>query len=500
MIKQRIHGKVAQRLRPLLAGLLLLLAAGCVSVGPDYQPPELQVPAVWQEGADPALVPAEAMVVRWWTLFDDPLLERLIAQGTQSNLDLRSAVARVREARARLGVASGERWPGVDAAGSTMRRRSSENSLAAGSGTETVYNVGLDASWEIDLFGRIGRSVEAARADYQASEEDRVDVLISLYAEIARTYFTVRTSQARLDAAEGNLASQRQVLDLTRSRFRNGLASGLDVAQAERVLAVSEAAVPPLRIELTRAINSIAVLLGQPPGALFPELSEPGPIPVPPAQVTVGVPADLLRQRPDIRRAERQLAAQTARIGIATADLYPRLSLSGSFAFEALQGGDLLKSGSRAFAFGPTVRWMLFDGQRVRNLIKIEDARAEQALYRYEQSMLNALNEAENAMTRYLQQRESLAALERSQQAGRRSVKLATGLYKDGLSDFQNVLDAQRALFEIENQLAAARGDAVINLVQLYKAIGGGWNPAGPKDESAPVTPKAPQDASKEKS
>jgi NodT family efflux transporter outer membrane factor (OMF) lipoprotein len=482
-MRQRLHVKLVRGLRPLLA-VLLLLVAGCMSVGPDYKAPELKVPAVWQEGADPALVPAEEEVICWWALFDDPLLEQLIAMGAQSNLDLRIAVARVREARARLGVATGENWPAVDAAGSAMRRRSSGNSLSAASGSETFYTVGLDASWELDLFGHISRSVEAARADYQASEEDRVDVLISLYAEIARTYFTVRTSQARLAAAEGNLASQRQVLDLTRSRFRNGLATGLDVAQAERVLAASEAAVPPLRIELTRAINSIAVLLGQPPGALFAELIEPAPIPVPPAQVTVGVPADLLRQRPDIRRAERQLAAQTARIGIATADLYPRLSLSGSFAFEALEGSDLIKSGSRGFAFGPTVRWLLFDGKRVRNQIKVEDARAEQALYQYEQSMLNALNEAENAMTQYLQQRDTLLALERSQQAGRRSVQLSTGLYKDGLSDFQNVLDSQRALFEIENQLAAARGDTVINLVQLYKAIGGGWNPAGPQDVS----------------
>lgn len=500
MMRQRIHGQLVLRLRPLLAGLLLLLVAGCMSVGPDYEAPELKVPAVWQEGADPALVPAEEEVICWWTLFDDPLLEQLIEMGRQSNLDLRIAVARVREARARLGIAAGEHWPAVDAAGSAMRQRSSENSLSQGSGTDSVYNVGLDASWELDLFGRIGRSVEAARADYQASEEDRVDVLISLYAEIARTYFTVRTSQARLAATVGNLASQRQVLDLTRSRFRNGLATGLDVAQAERVLAASEAAVPPLRIELARAINSIAVLLGQPPGALFAELSEPAPIPVPPTQVTVGVPADLLRQRPDIRRAERLLAAQTARIGIATSDLYPRLSLSGSFAFEALEGGDLFKSGSRTFGFGPTVRWLLFDGKRVRSQIQVEDARAEQALYQYEQTMLNALNEAENAMTQYLQQRDTLAALERSQQAGRRSVKLSTGLYKDGLSDFQNVLDSQRALFEIENLLAAARGDTVINLVQLYKAIGGGWNPAAPKNETAPVAPRAPQDLSKEKS
>ncbi|MEZ4485659.1 MAG: TolC family protein [Syntrophotaleaceae bacterium] len=185
----------------------------------------------------------------------------------------------------------------------------------------------------------------------------------------------------------------------------------------------------------------------------------------------------MLRRRPDIRRVERQLAAQTARIGIATADLYPRLSLSGSFALEALDSGELFKSSSRAFSFGPALRWLLFDGNRVRSRIAAEEALAEQAFYRYEQTVLTAVSEAENALTEYLQQRNRQLALERSQTAARRTVQLSTGLYKDGLSDFQNVLDAQRALFEIENQLAAARGDAVINLVQLYKALGGGWNP-----------------------
>jgi len=219
-------------------------------------------------------------------------------------------------------------------------------------------------------------------------------------------------------------------------------------------------------------------LLGRPPGALFEELSRPGAIPVPPSSIAVGVPADLLRQRPDIRRAERRLAAQTARIGVAKADLYPRLSLSGSFGFEAIDASDLLKGGSTTFGVVPTLCWLLFDGARVRGQIRVEDALTEQALYRYEQSVLNALNEAENALTEYLQQGNRLAALERSVSAARRSLRLATRLYKDGLVDFQSVLDAQRELFNNENQLAAARGNTVINLVQLYKALGGGWDPA----------------------
>lgn len=463
-----------------VAGMLgLLLLTGCLAVGPDYTPPETSMPEAWQQGQDITLTPARAVTVAWWSSFGDPLLDGFIEQAARHNLDVRQAVARIREARASLGVARGEWWPRADAEGSAVRQRSSENGLyGAGASTETLYSAGLDASWEIDLFGRISRSTEAARAEFMASEEDRRDVLISVFAEVARTYFDIRTYQARLTATQGNIESQQQVLKLTRSRFRNGLATGLDMAQAEQVLAASQAEVPPLQVGLTRSINTLAVLLGQAPGALSGQLRQPAPIPVPPPQVAIGVPADLLRQRPDIRRAERQLAAQTARIGVAKADLYPRLSLSGVFAFEAIDAGDLLRGGSRAFGFGPTLRWLLFDGGRVRAQVAVQDARTEQALLTYEQSVLNALNEVENALSQYLNQRTRLAALERSVQAAQRSLKLATRLYRDGLVDFQNVLDAQRSLFVNENQLAFARGNTSIYLVQLYKALGGGWDPA----------------------
>ena len=468
---------VARRLSRACGLLVVLLAAGCMAVGPDYQKPETAVPEGWRELPDPALVRDGAVVREWWTLFDDPLLNDLIAAAEAGNRNLRQAVARVKESRARLGVARGERLPQVEAQGSAIRQRGSENSLTGRGYTETLYRTGLDASWELDLFGRISRSVEAATADYQASEEERTDVLVSLYAEVARTYFAVRTYQARLIATRGNLESQQQVLRLTRSRFENGLATGLDVAQAEQVLAASQAEVPVLNTLLTQAIHNLSVLLGQPPAARYEQLSQIGPIPVPPEAVTVGVPADVLRQRPDIRRAERLLAAQTARIGLAKADLYPRLSLSGTFAFESIDAGDLFKGPSRVFGFGPTLRWLLFDGARVRSQVRVEDARTEQALNFYEQTVLNGLKEVESAMTEYLEQRERLAALERAVVAAQRSLHLATRLYRDGLVDFQSVLDAQRALFDSENLLAMARGNSVINLVDLYRALGGGWQP-----------------------
>lgn len=455
----------------------ILTFAGCITVGPDYERPNPALQGNWHHVPDPALVPGKTVIRDWWAVFGDPTLTRLIEQAAENNLDLRLAVARVKESRARLGVVSGQWFPSLDSAADVTRQRSSKNDAAGTETTFTRYAVGMDAGWELDLFGRISRSVEAASADLQAAEEDRTDVMVTMYAELARTYLAIRTYQARLVAANGNIVSQRQVLSLTRSRFKHGLSTDLDVAQAERVLASSEAEIPPLRIELSRAINTVAVLIGRAPGTPYEELSKVKPIPIPPDEITVGVPVDLLRQRPDIRRAERELAAQTARIGIATADLYPSLSLSGFFGLISVDSNDLLDAGSRAFTFGPSLRWNLFDGGRIRSRIKVEDARTEQALLRYEQTLLNALNEAENAFTTYIEQRIRLKALERSVDAARRTFKLATELYKEGLKDFQNVLDAQRSLFIYENQLAAARGDTAINLVRLYKALGGGWNP-----------------------
>ncbi len=459
--------------------MLVLSAAllmGCAAVGPDYRPPEMEMPTEWQSVGDPALLPQSDLVKQWWSLFNDPLLDRLIQTATENNLDLLIAVARVEEARANLGISRGERLPQVDVEGSVTHQETSDNSLSPGI-DETIYAAGATAAWEIDLFGRIRRSVEAATADYQASAEDRTDVLISLYANVALTYLDIRTFQARLIAAKANIDSQQSVLELTRSRYRHGLATDLDVAQAERVLAGTEAEVPPLNIGLAQAVNALGVLLGEAPGHLADELNLPGEIPLPPEKVTVGVPANLLRQRPDVRRAERQLAAQTARIGVLTADLYPSFNLFGSLGFESIDSGDLFDADSRVSSFGPSLRWNIFSGGSIRQRIKAQDARTRQALFGYEQSVLNALREVENALVAYIEDRTRLAALERSVNASRRSVKLATDLYKEGLVDFQQVLDAQRDQFSFENQLAAARGNSAANFVRLYAALGGGWNP-----------------------
>jgi NodT family efflux transporter outer membrane factor (OMF) lipoprotein len=457
--------------------------AGCAAVGPDYVAPKPEVPAAWQEIEDPGVKPGEAQIRAWWKVFDDPLLTSLIERAAKGNLDLMTAMARVKEARARLGVATGEMLPTLDASGSATRQRGSEYDVVPGGLTQDRLLGQLDASWEIDLFGKIRRSIEAAKADYQATTEDRNDVMITLYADVARTYFAARTAQARFYTAQENIESQKKVLKLTKTRLETGLATALDVAQAESVLASSEAELPPFKVDYHQAVHALALLLGKQPGALKKELKKPKAIPQLPSEVTLGMPADLLRRRPDIRQAERSLAAETARIGVATADLYPSFTINGTFGVAATDAGDLFKSGSGLYSFGPAFSWNLFQGGRVRAQIRAQDAVTEQALYTYEQTVLKALGEVEDSLTAYVQSKYRVDALKRTVQASRRTLELSIGLYKDGLKDFQSVLDAQRSLFSYANQYAAAKGDSAASLVQLYKALGGGWTPADGKEQ-----------------
>lgn len=483
MLRQQKH---TRSVHILALGLIAVIMSGCAAVGPDYTMTSKEVPPTWKLSEDPAFLAGAEMRRDWWTIFNDPMLNDFIGIAQSNNLDVLTAIARVEEARARLGIASGNRYPEARIDGSVNRNRTSENSLAAGS-EETFYSPAVGASWEIDLFGRIRRSVEAASAQYQATEEEFNDVMVSLYSQVSRTYIEIRTSQARLVSANANITSQRGLLELTRSRFKHGLATDLDIAQAERLLARAESEVPPLKVSLSQGINSLSVLLGMMPGSLYDQLVEVKKIPLPPKEASVGVPAELLRNRPDIRRAERILAAETARIGIATADLYPSFSLSGVFGFESIDASDLFDAGSRVFSFGPSLRWQIFSGGRVRNTIKARDAIALQALHGYEQTVLNGVLEVENSMKAYIEDRVRLAALERAVAAARRSVNLSSKLYREGLVDFQPVLDAQRDQLSFENQLALARGDSAVNFVRLYTALGGGWQVNSEQPAPAPT-------------
>jgi NodT family efflux transporter outer membrane factor (OMF) lipoprotein len=451
-------------------------------VGPDYREPEIQTPDAWHQELLRGLTTGEPDLRTWWGVFNDPLLESLIERAAAGNLDLREALGRIQEARAVRGFAGGERFPDIDGTGTAQRTRESEEVIGVipgpGDRSDTFYDIGLDSFWEIDLWGRITRSIESADADLQAFTEDYRDVLVSLYAEVAATYVQVRALQARIQAALGNVETQRGSLGLTRDRYDAGLGSELEVSQARLNLASTESFVPRLRSQLAQAIHSLGVLLGEPPTALYSEFTEPAPIPSPPEKILIGLPAELMRQRPDVRRSERQLAAQTARIGVATADLYPRFSLVGTFLFESFDASELLESKSRAYGFGPAFHWNLFDGGRVRNTIRAEDARTEQSLARYEQTVLRALEEVENAMVAFVQENDRRDALVRSAGAARHSVELVNVLYRAGLTDFQNVLDMERSLFLQEDQLADSEGAVAQNLIRIYKALGGGWAPA----------------------
>ncbi len=463
-----------------LAVLLAVTLGACTKVGPDYVPPQPQMPDAWYQDLTEGLAQGQADLRTWWTSLNDPILDRLIQRATTGNLDVRIAFSRIQQARAGLGIARGDLYPDINGSGFAETSRLSEGITEVPpppqSRSDEFYGVGLDATWEIDFWGRIARSIESADAGFAATVENYRDVLVVLYAEIANTYTEVRTLQARIRFASGNVTSQRGTLRVARDRVRAQLAPELDVRQAQLNVASTEAFVPRLQANLTRAMNRLGVLLGQRPSALHAELAPELPVPPPPDRVLVGMPADLLRQRPDIRGAERALAAQTARVGVATADLYPAFSLSGTFAFETTTSS-FLEFDDRAYSFGPSFRWNIFDGGRVRNRIRLEDARTAEALIVYERTVLDALEEVESAFAAYVQERRRLAALQRAVTAARAAARLVRQLYVSGLTNFQNVFDTESQVFVQEDALAESQGALIRNLVRVYRALGGGWQP-----------------------
>ncbi len=478
------------------AALVLLALAGC-AVGPDYHPPEPAMPAGWQEMSS-GVVQGPGDLTRWWTLLGDPTLDQLVSEAVKGNLPLREAVARVDESRARYRVARSALFPLLDTNSSVTGNLASQNGPTFSGDTTDAprlgvtpqvyghYTVGLAASWELDVFGRVRRSVESATAVEEATEDDRRNVLVVLCADVAQSYVSVRTIQQRLAVTQQNLSSQEGIFKLTQTRFELGLASGLDVAQASQVLASTRTLIPPLELALTIELNRLSVLLGQQPGALRDRLADSAPIPHPPETIAVGLPVNLLRQRPDIRRAERDLAAATAQIGVSVGDLYPRFVLLGTFAFDSTQVANLFEGPSRAFTVGPAMVWNVFDAGRLRAQLNAAEAVTAQALARYEQQLLVGLQDVENALAAYGHTREERGAVADAVAASSQSLDLATLLYKDGAVDFQNVLDAQRTLLLFEEQLASVDGDVVRSVVQLYLALGGGWDPESPADTEAP--------------
>jgi multidrug efflux system outer membrane protein len=473
----RVTIRTMQRLAVLV--LMAVFALPACTVGPDYTRPVVQTPDEWYQAHVQGVAEGSAHVQTWWTVFADPVLEELVHDAQDSNKDLQVAYFRILEARAIRGIATGDRYPQVDVTAEAGTTEPSESATGVADRVDT-FSFGAGLAWEIDLFGRVRRSVEAASAQYEASVEDYRDVLVTLLGEVALNYLDVRTLQTQLVYARSNIDAQRESLKITQARFDAGLTSALDVAQAESNLGRSEAQVPVLEGRLEASLNRLEVLTGRPPGSLRERLSGVQPIPFPPEEVALGVPAEMLRQRPDVRRAERALAAQTARIGVATADLYPRLSLTGFFASDASDLDDLATGKSLTWGIGVPLRWSVFSGGKVQSRIQAERARADQAFKAYEQAVLLALEEVETAFSFYAQERRRVEQLHKATDATQRAVDLVRTQYISGLTNFQNVLDTQRTLFQLQQELADSEGLQVQSLVALYRALGGGWDVEAP--------------------
>jgi len=477
-----------------LSIILTLALAGCAAVGPDYTRVEPRTPDEWHAellGGLTAGSMAPETLAHWWRTLNDAQLDSLVARALNGNLDLKNARARIREARGLRGISEADLFPTLDVAASASKQRTSENS---NTGTESeLYTADFDAGWELDVFGGVRRSVEAAQANLEATQEDLHNVLVSLLAEVALNYVEVRTFQARLAVTGANIKTQQETYDLNQSRYEAGIIDELAVQQSLRILESSRSQIPALKTGLDAAKNRLAVLLGEQPGKLHRELDVTRPIPELPVTVVVGIPAETLRHRPDIRSAERNLAAQTARIGVATADLYPKFRLFGTIGLESLSSGDFFEWASRTWSIGSGVSWNIFDGNAIRQNIEVQTARQEQALIQYEAAVLRAQEEVENVLVAYAKEQLRRESLSKAADAAQRAALLAQDRYQAGLVDFNNVLDAQRSLLILQDELNQSNGAVISNLVRLYKALGGGWKSLEAMEEPPKKTANAAQ-------
>jgi multidrug efflux system outer membrane protein len=469
------------RLRALAGFVMILLSSistGC-RVGPDYKKPEIKVPAEFQSTSPNVEAGVSGDLSTWWTNLDDPVLNSLVDKVMQGNLDLKVAGDRIAQARAIRGIVSASDKPEIDVDASAMRESYSLNSLFGPFLPNRRYNdyiVGFGARWELDLFGKTARSVEAAEAGIDAAKENRQMVSVAMSAEVAKQYILVRQLQKQIEVANNNIQIQQNTLDVVEQRFKAGLVNELVLQQAKAQLEVTRSVLPRLDTALQQAIHRIGILTGQEPRALEKQLTTVGPIPATKPMVPIGLPSELLTRRSDIRVAERNLAAATANIGVATADLFPRFSLTGSLGQESTNSGSLTGGNSRFWSLASGLSWPVFDAGRIRANIRLQDARQQEAMNIYTKSVLNALEDVENALVAYGNEQQRLKLLEAGTAANRKSVELATQRYQKGLVDFLNVLDAQRQLYQSEDALAVSRGRLALSLIALYESLGGGWD------------------------
>jgi NodT family efflux transporter outer membrane factor (OMF) lipoprotein len=504
------------------------LLAAC-SVGPNFTRPTPQMPAHWPQpvsataptspgtaaapstgaaatpstgtaagsAAGPSIVNEQTAELReWWSDFNDPMLNSLVSRALSSNLDLRAAVLRIEESRAQRDITSAGRWPTLSANAAYSRTRLSENTptgslfssvgnikLPGGAGVSipnpySQYQLSADASWEIDLFGRLRRSVEAAEANVQVAVEDQRAVQVSLVSDVAQSYLALRGAQARLQVANDNLAIIDELLDLTRQRQAAGLTTDLDVSNALAQASATRADLPSYGLQITQSINQLSQLLAREPEALRAELGSAAPLPAVPPSIPIGVPAELARRRPDIREAEAGLHAATAQIGVAVANLYPRLTLSANGGFQSETAGKLLEWASRFGTLGPTLELPIFDRGRWKT-VHLNDLRSQEAAIAYQRTVLSALHEVDNALSAYAADQRRQAWLDAAVAQNQDALALARQRYAGGISTFIDVLDAERTLRQNELSRTDSVTAVAIDLVRMYRALGGGWQ-SGP--------------------
>ena len=484
------------------ASMLGVWVLGGCSVGPNFKKPEAPVAQSWQAKDDPRIATQTAADSLWWKAFNDVALDRLIELAYGQNLPLQIAGLRIVEARARLGLASGRQYPqlqvmyGSATAVGLSEPRANLTNLDRHS---LDYELGFDAVWELDFWGKYRRGVEAEAAALLGSVGDYYYALVSLTAEVARTYAVIRTFEVLIEQAQQNVRLQEEGLRIAESRFRNGATSELDVAQATTLLESTRASVPQLQIGAQQARNALSTLLGAPAGTFDTLLAGPKTIPKAPGRVAVSVPAEMLRRRPDIRSAELYAAAQCARIGIAKAELYPSFSLFGTIGLQATTGiagaSNLFSSDSLFYSAGPRITWPFFNFGRLENNVRVEDARFQQLLINYRNTVLEAAQEVEDALIGFLSSQEAMTFVQGSVKAAQRSEEIAVVQYREGAVDYQRVLDAQRSLLEQQNSLAQTSSSVATNLIALYKALGGGWE----LSQGKPFVPERTQSEMKER-
>jgi len=464
---------------------LAVLASSC-AIGPRYTPAAPAVPAAWHEATASAAAVDSSTLEQWWRTFRDPLLDDLVTRAIDGNLDLKIAAARVREARAARGIAASAALPQVSVGGQAARTERSNavppfnaagSGLPFGSRTQNVFEAGFDAGWELDVFGGVRSDVEAAVAQVQSAEEARRDVLVTLLADVARNYAELRGTQRQIEIVDATVRSQQDTLDLAKARFDAGLGTALDVERAEGFLDVTRSRRPELERVATRAMYRLDVLGGHEPGASTSALRTTKPLIPQPPSLPDTLPSELLSRRPDLRRAERDVAAAAARLRVARADLFPRFTIGGTFGRRSQELSDLGSTGSQFWFLVGGVRLPILSGGRIRANIRVQDARQEQTLRQYQKAVLTAVEEVENALSALTREQRRLDTLRAAVAANRRALDLATERYTGGLENFLSVLDAQRAVYGAEDELAQSETRAIVSLIAVYKALGGGWSP-----------------------